>query len=129
MDLRRTVVALAAGTAAFLLVAVAVTAALEPRIEFSVFLGLPAGFIAGVLVAAVDAVLLGDPDAVRYGAGVSIGAAGVTVLVVAVAGTVLRSPLSTTLYTAVLAAAAVGIVAYLLVTRTRLTGPDPNNQD
>lgn len=118
MDLRRTGVALAAGTAAFLLVTVAVTTLLESRIAFSIFVGLPAGFLAGVVVAAFVAITLTDPDPRRYAAGVSTGAAGITVLLTTVVGVAVRHRFSTVLTTAVLAAAVVGVIAYLLATRT-----------
>ncbi len=36
----------------FFLVGIAVTASLEPRIEFSLFVGLPAGFLGGVIAGA-----------------------------------------------------------------------------
>jgi hypothetical protein len=53
--LPRALLALAAGLAAFLLVGAVVTAALEPRIEFSLLLGLPAGVVAGALTVAAVA--------------------------------------------------------------------------
>ncbi|MFB6103526.1 MAG: hypothetical protein ABEJ57_00380 [Halobacteriaceae archaeon] len=123
MDLRRTAVALTTGAVTFLLVAVAVTAALEPRIEFSVFLGLPAGFIAGVLVTAGVALTLSDPENGLYAVGVGTGAAGITVLLVAVVGAALRYPLSTTLLTAALVGAIAGVASALLVSYTDWATP------
>lgn len=118
MDLRRLGVALAAGTAAFLLVGVAVTAALEPTIEFSLFIGLPAGFVAGVIVIAFVAITLTDPNKLRYSAGVSTGVAGITILLTTVIGVALRYRFSTVLYTATFAGAVVGVVAFVLATQT-----------
>lgn len=57
--------ALLAGIASFLVIAIAVTALLEPRIAFSALLGLPAGFLACVVV--TGAIYLGlDADASRW---------------------------------------------------------------
>ena len=57
MNIRQIIAAAAAGAVTFLVTFVAVTELLSPTIEFSVFLGLPAGTVVGVVVAA--AVLLG----------------------------------------------------------------------
>ncbi|MFW6448371.1 MAG: hypothetical protein ACOC0X_02390 [Halobacteriota archaeon] len=57
MDLRSIGLATAAGIAAFLLVTVAVTEAASATIEFSLFVGLPAGVIAGI--AAMASVYVG----------------------------------------------------------------------
>lgn len=63
MNLRSLALALVAGIATFLVVGIAVTALAEPRIEFSVFLGIPAGLVAGAVAAAVVAFGLGDDAA------------------------------------------------------------------
>lgn len=60
MNLKSFAFALAAGIATFLVVGVAVTAIAEPRIEFSVFLGIPAGLVAGAVAAAAVYLGLGD---------------------------------------------------------------------
>lgn len=53
MDVRAGVVALAGGVAAFVIGFVAVTELLSATIEFSVFLGIPAGIVAGVITAGI----------------------------------------------------------------------------
>lgn len=80
-----TLLALAAGVAAFLLVGAVVTAVLEPRIEFSLFLGIPAGLVAGALtVAGVAYGLRADSEHLPALAS-SAGWFGIAFLVVAVA--------------------------------------------
>jgi len=54
--------ALAAGVAAFLVVGVTVTELAAARIEFSVFVGIPAGVVAGMAVTAAVAFELADVD-------------------------------------------------------------------
>lgn len=119
MDLRRLGVALVAGAAAFLLVGVAVTAVLEPTIEFSLFIGLPAGFIAAVIATGFVALTVNDPDPRRNAAGVATGAAGVCIVLVTLAGLLVRYRFSQTLYIAAGTGAVVLVVAYVLATRTR----------
>lgn len=85
MSLRSLGLALAAGVAAFLLVGVAVTELALAWIEFSLFVGLPAGLAAGAFVAA--AVYLGlaeDAPARRRRVAVTAGGFGVGFLVVLV---------------------------------------------
>ncbi|SFS10076.1 hypothetical protein SAMN05216559_3655 [Halomicrobium zhouii] len=60
MRLRNVALVVASGLAAFLAVGVAVTELLRPSIEFSLFVGLPAGVVAGVLVSAGVYLGLGD---------------------------------------------------------------------
>ena len=50
MKARNALLAVVTGFAGFMLVTVAVTALLEPRIEFSVLVGLPAGVLVGLLI-------------------------------------------------------------------------------
>lgn len=52
MNARNALMAAVAGFAGFMLATVAVTALLEPRIEFSVLVGLPVGILAGLVVTA-----------------------------------------------------------------------------
>jgi len=54
--------ALAAGVAAFLVVGVTVTELAAARIDFSVFVGIPAGVVAGMAVTAAVAFELADVD-------------------------------------------------------------------
>ncbi|MCU4801793.1 hypothetical protein OB920_15540 [Halobacteria archaeon HArc-gm2] len=87
MTLRNLVLVVASGLAAFLVVGVAVTELLRPSIEFSLFVGLPAGLVAGVLVSAGVFLGLGDETSARrrrvaLAAGV-FGGVFLTVLLVA----------------------------------------------
>ncbi|WP_123538827.1 hypothetical protein [Halosimplex salinum] len=85
MKLRTFGLALAAGVAVFLVVGVAVTEAALQWIEFSLFVGLPVGLVAGVTAAAL--VLLGVGDEVslqRRRAAVALGVFGVVFLAVLV---------------------------------------------
>lgn len=60
MRLRNIALVVASGLAAFLVVGVAVTELLRPSVEFSLFVGLPAGLVAGVLASAGVNLGLGD---------------------------------------------------------------------
>lgn len=62
MSLQSFLSALVAGVAAFVAVGVAVTELAATRIAFSVFVGLPAGLLAGVLTAAGVYATRGDED-------------------------------------------------------------------
>lgn len=50
MRLRSLLLALVTGFAGFMLATVAVTAALEPRVEFSILVGLPVGIVTGLVL-------------------------------------------------------------------------------
>lgn len=50
------------GFATFVLVGIAVTALLEPRIEFSMFVGFPVGLLGGVLAGAAVLLFLADNE-------------------------------------------------------------------
>ncbi|QCC47312.1 hypothetical protein [Halobellus limi] len=65
MNVRAIAAAAGAGVVAFLGAFVAVTELLAPTVEFSVFLGIPAGLIAGAVVAAVALLGLGTDDGPR----------------------------------------------------------------
>ena len=108
MQLRRLALAAAAGVLAFLAVGLAVTELLAPRVAFSVFLGAPAGLLAGV-TAALAVLLAGDGHARAVRGLVAFGLVFGLVLVGAVA--VLALPVVVSL----LAAAAVALVAAVAV--------------
>ncbi len=97
----------AVGLATFLLVGVAVTELLQSRIEFSLFVGIPAGLVAGALAATLvaRASSAGAPAQRRRLAGV-FGAFAASFLLVLAAGVVL--PLGTVV--AILGGVGVGIV-------------------
>lgn len=111
MNLRNVGPALLAGFASFLVVAIAVTALLETRIEFSALLGLPAGVLAGVVV--TGAVYLGlDADASRRRRRTVSSVVAFTGGFIAAMGLAVVADLSPTLST--LAVIVVGIVAVVV---------------
>jgi hypothetical protein len=77
MQLRVVGNALAAGVGAFLVVTVAVTELLLPRIEFSILVGLPVGLFAGALTTALVLWQLGrGTDPTRRGLAMGMAAFG-----------------------------------------------------
>ncbi|MGM0604346.1 MAG: hypothetical protein ACQETB_01605 [Halobacteriota archaeon] len=84
------------GLAAFLVVGIAVTAYAERWIEFSVFVGLPAGIFAGAIVAAgVWFGLVGDESAARQRVtGAIVGFAVGFLAALAVAASLLGVPMT-----------------------------------
>jgi hypothetical protein len=98
--------ALAAGVGAFLLVGATVTAVLEPRIEFSLLVGLPAGLVAGALAVVLVAMGLRADGERSSRLALAAGWFGIAFLVVAVGVAVL---LSVTL--GLVAGAAAGLIA------------------
>jgi len=107
MRLRTLALALAAGVTAFVLVGVAVTELAASRIEFSLFLGLPAGLVAGAVTTALVAVGLGRSSASRRFA-LAVGAFGVAFPLSLVAIAFL---LGSGVLTAMAVAVVVGVVA------------------
>jgi len=99
MDARRTLLALVAAVAAFLVVGAAVATYAAPRVEFSVFLGVPAGFAAALLVGV--AVFLGlsrTASVARRRGATALAAFGVAFLAVLVGAVAMFSaPNSTAL--------------------------------
>lgn len=82
MNLKSLALALVAGIAVFLVVGIAVTALLEPTIEFSVFLGIPVGLVAGAIAAGGVYLGLGDDiPAERRRVALAFGFFGVGLLV------------------------------------------------
>ncbi|QLG50299.1 hypothetical protein [Natrinema halophilum] len=89
MNIRTHGYAVAAGIAAFLVVFVVVSELLLPYIEFSVFVGIPAGIVAGVLTAVTVLLFSRETDRTRRPLAVALGTFGVTflgILVVAIGG-------------------------------------------
>jgi hypothetical protein len=83
MRLRNLALVVASGLASFLAVGVLVTELATPYIEFSLFVGLPVGLLAGVAVAAIVAVGLGPAAGPgRRRPALALGTFGVTFLVV-----------------------------------------------
>ena len=88
MDRRAIPAALAAGLAAFVLVGVAVTELAASRVEFSVFLGLPAGVTAGVVATLAVLYASGDVNPGHQRVGRALGGFGVGFLAGLVGATV-----------------------------------------
>ena len=83
VQLRTVGLALAAGVAALLVVGVIGTElGTAAGIEFSLFLGIPAGFLAGVAAAAVVFLRLEDPEPSRRRPAIALAGFGVAFLVV-----------------------------------------------
>ena len=105
MDRRSLGYAFAAGAATFLIVGVAITEAAAPGVEFSLFLGLPAGLVAGSAVAAF--VLLRFRGGRGRRAGRALGVFGAGFLVALVLGVALSAPVTLTIGVSVV----IGVVA------------------
>jgi len=84
MRARTALLALLAGLAAFVAVGVLVTEAVAPQIEFSLFVGIPVGVVAGVAAAAVVFAWLEDSRPARRRPAVAVAGFGVAFVVVAV---------------------------------------------
>lgn len=111
MQLRQLALAAGAGALAFLAVGLGVTELLAPRVAFSVFLGAPAGLLAGVAVAL--AVLLADGGHARAVRGLAaFGLTFALALVGAVA--VLALPVVVSLLGAAVVALVAGVAVALL---------------
>lgn len=115
MSLKSISLALLSGIAAFLIVGVAVTEFAQSWIEFSLFLGIPAGLATGaVTAAAVYLGLANDAPVRRRRVAGSFAAFGVGFLVVlGVLGGILNTGVTTAIIGSVVVALAVAVVAYL----------------
>jgi hypothetical protein len=125
MNLRLLGRTIAAGIATFLVVGLAVTELLQPRIEFSLLVGIPAGLFTGAVVAAAVAwgSSAGAPAQRRLLAG-SIGAAATSFLAVVGAGVVLALGIASTVVVGVLVGTVVGVaVAVVGYLRGGRAGP------
>lgn len=111
MNFKAIGLALLAGIAAFLVVGIAVTELLSPRIEFSLFVGIPAGLMAGVVAAAAVALWFGREDAGARRAAVALGAFGGAFLATTVAVGILAG---VGLLASMLAGGVVGLAAAVL---------------
>jgi hypothetical protein len=109
MDARNVGIALAAGLATFLVVGALVTELALPFIAFSLFVGVPVGFVAGLTVTVFVLVGLADDLATRRRRGaIAVGSFGVVFLLVFVVEAVI---LSTRNSVALPVAAIVGVLA------------------
>ncbi|MFW6152986.1 MAG: hypothetical protein ACOC42_01365 [Halobacteriota archaeon] len=112
MDRRAIALATAAGVAAFILVGVTVTEVTMRWIEFSLFVGIPVGLVAGVAI--TMAVYLGlsrDAPAVRRRIALGLGTFGGAFLLVLA----LAIALDRTIITSLLLATTVGAIAGVIV--------------
>ncbi|MFB6164705.1 MAG: hypothetical protein ABEJ31_06055 [Haloarculaceae archaeon] len=126
MNVRNFLLVAASGIAALLLVGVAVTELAAPAIEFSLFLGIPAGVAAGLGVAGLVAVGLGATSTpARRRASQAVGTFGLTFLVVLL---VFVWPLSTSPSTA-LAAAAIAALLTAIGAYWQSSGADARADD
>jgi ABC-type antimicrobial peptide transport system permease subunit len=105
MDLRSVGYALTAGLAVALVVGVAATELVSAAIEFSVFVGIPTGVLAGVAAAAFVAFNLGKPG--RRDQALALARFGVATLATLLVAVAVGLPNSTALPVAVVA----GVVA------------------
>lgn len=120
MRLRTVGLALLAGAAAFLLAGVAVTAAAAPYTEFSVFLGIPAGVVAGAVATLAVLLGVGDPEPGRRRAGKTVAAFGLVFVVGLVVG---FGAIGTPVVVSTGSAAVTGLVAALVVWLRGPRGP------
>lgn len=86
MSPRNAGLALAVGVAVFVAVGALVTELAAPRIEFSLFIGLPAGIMAGIAVAGFTYLRLGSPDPKRRRPATALTMFGAAFLVVLFGG-------------------------------------------
>jgi MFS-type transporter involved in bile tolerance (Atg22 family) len=114
MEFKSLLGALLSGIAVFLVVGVAVTEFAQPWIEFSLFLGIPAGLAAGVFTAgAVYLGLADDAPASRRRVAGAFAAFGVAFLVLLVTlGWVVNVGVTTAIIVSLLVALVVAAVAY-----------------
>jgi len=108
MKLKTLTIALAAAIAAFVIVGVAVTELAGQRVEFSLFVGIPAGLFAGAAAGAAVAFGLGSEEAGNRRIAFGFGAFGVAFLVAFLVGAFL---LSVGVVLSILVGVVVGLVA------------------
>lgn len=124
MNLKSFALAIVAAIAAFLVVGGTVTALAEPRIEFSVFLGIPAGLIAAVIVfIAVYLGLADDASHKRYRVAFAVGLFGVGFIAVLVVGAVVGLGVVVSMLVGIVAGVLAGIGGYLWGPTRRLAAP------
>lgn len=84
MNLIRTLVpAIITGVSGFIIFGVIATEIASPYIEFSVFVGIPVGLIAGLVLTALVIATLGTDDPAKRRSGASVASFGIAFLVVA----------------------------------------------
>lgn len=115
MDFKSVTLALLSGIAAFLIVGVAVTEFAQSWVEFSLFLGIPAGIVTGAFtVAAVYLGLANDAPVGRRRIAGAFAAFGVSFIVaLVVLGWIVNIGVTTAIVSSVVVALVVAAVAYL----------------
>lgn len=113
MTLRNAGLALGAGLAIFIVVGVIVTELASTWIEFSLFIGLPAGLIGGVAVAAFVYYRLGSPDPTRRRPATALTGFGAAFLVVLFGGVTFGLRNSVALPIATVAGGIAAVALYL----------------
>lgn len=114
MNFKSFVLALAAGIATFLIVGAGVATLVQPWIEFSVFVGIPVGLVAGAIAAVLVALGLGDAAPVeRRRLAATFGAFAVGFLIVLVAGSVATLGLTLSMLVGVVVGTIAALGTYL----------------
>ena len=118
MSLRNAGLAVGAGIAVFIVVGAVVTEVAASSIEFSLFVGLPAGIVAGIASAVFVYLGLGSPGSGAHRPAVGLTAFGAAFLVTLLAGAVggLRNSVTLPI------AAGVGVVIGIIVSLRRSNG-------
>lgn len=119
--------ALTAGVATFLIVGVAITEFAQPWVEFSLFLGIPVGFVAGAFTAAAVYFGLADDELAqrRHIAGAFVGFGVVFLIVLIALGSLLNLGVTFALGIAFVVGMLVGIGAYVRESK----GPETSGDD
>ena len=129
MQPRALVYAGAAGIATFLVVFVVVSEALLPFLEFSVFVGLPAGLVAGISIAVFVLVQFSRrKDRARPPLALTLGTFGITflgVLVIALGG--FQTGVTISITVAAVLGSLVGLVAGVRASRSPSDGVSPRS--
>lgn len=129
MNAKSVGVALAAGIAIFLIIGVAITELAQSWIEFSLFLGIPAGFAAGAFTAVAVYLGLADnaPAHRRRITGAFAGSGTVFLVVLIVLGGLLNLGVTLALGIAFVVGFLTGIGVY--VRESKGKGPETSNED
>lgn len=113
MSLRNAGLGVAVGVAVFVVVGAVVTELAAPSIEFSLFIGLPAGFVAGIAVAAFVYLRLGAEEPTRQRPAIALTGFGAAFLVVLFAGVAVGLRNSVALPIATVVGIIVAVAVYL----------------
>jgi hypothetical protein len=108
MNLKTPAIALAAAVAAFVIVGVAVTELAGQRMEFSLFVGIPAGLVSGAVAGAAVVIGLGSEEGGNRRIAAGFGAFGVAFLATFLVGAFL---IDAGVVLSILVGGVVGVVA------------------